>query len=138
VTAAAQLNGGNAVAGTFPGGAVTAGYQMPASAAPGFGGTSNPQANQSANAAGLTQLAAGSHALQTVPRGAAPTFGYALPAGEAPPLAQELDALDAQVRQALGEPPYAPKGTSPVAQSYPSDPFDPAEFNRQVQAAFQP
>jgi len=72
------------------------------------------------------------------------------------PSESELDALDDEVRRALGEPPRIPKGTAPdLERNVPNrppaspekaasmftpakDPFDPAEFNRRVGAKTGP
>lgn len=76
--------------------------------------------------------------LRPVPR--QPKFG-AQPPSDGPSLS-ELDALDDQVRQALGEPPRNPAPATPAtalpAGAAPADPFDPAEFNQRAAAKSQP
>jgi hypothetical protein len=87
------------------------------------------------------------------------TAGAIRPSGPAPapgaaggPTESEWDALDDEVRRLLGEPPRIPRGSTPDLQrSAPkrlpampdkaasmtapaTDPFDPAEFNRRVEA----
>lgn len=104
----------------------------------------------------LQPVAPGSAGLQQVPRaenGSASgprSPAFALPPGESGPLASELDALDAEIRRALGEPPYVPNPAAPssthlnvgadkpITPAGKSDPFDPAEFNRQARRSPQP
>jgi hypothetical protein len=81
-------------------------------------------------AVALIPVQTGTSQLRQVPRAGPPG---ALPdpsptgfQGEQPPSLQEIDALDAQLRQLLGEGPAT--GRPGVPNS--SDPFDPAEFNR--------
>ncbi len=63
----------------------------------------------------------------TTPNQAAsiPFPASAFPPGTQPPAAVEIEALDAQLRTVLGEPPAGTANSQ-------ADPFDPAEFNRQI------
>lgn len=131
-----------------------------------YASPSDPKSRTSES--GLEPVASGAAQLRQVPRQGASASDFAIPSGERPPLASELDALDAEVRRVLGEPPYdsnravapqqsggsknpaapvsgpgrssvpnslAPKAT---AEKTKSDPFDPAEFNRQVRQGSRP
>jgi hypothetical protein len=87
------------------------------------GGVSNPIENEMSAAARLTQIVPGTMQLQSVPKQTASS-----PDKEAPakPSMREIDELEAQLNRALAEDP------SHRSQSTSGDPFDPAEFNRQV------
>ncbi|MCR9292595.1 MAG: hypothetical protein NXI32_07740 [bacterium] len=117
--------------------------------------TSNGAANQGYAAGGTNPAAAfmpyspavtlmpvrpGESGLRPVPK----EFGSAnpsdFPQGDVP-LASEIDALDRQLSQLLGETPVIQPTTAPIRPAAPSgtsagsvDPFDPAEFNRQSRA----
>ncbi len=91
-----------------PGSAAAAGSTAPAV----YNGQPKPSATDN-----LKPLAPGAAQLRTVPQSGQPTM---IP-GTGPITNRELDELDDQVRKALGEPPRAQA----------TDPFDPAEFNRQ-------
>lgn len=71
----------------------------------------------------LVPVKPGDRGLKAVPRSEGPLDAAGFPGGDVP-LDSEIDRLDQQLRQILGEPP-APAPTT-------TDPFDPAEFNRQA------
>ncbi len=80
----------------------------------------------------LVPVQPGASGLKPVP-GQNGTQVVAFPNDDAPTLG-EIDALDRQLRQILGEPPLPANqeaANSPARGPAQSDPFDPAEFNRQ-------
>lgn len=87
--------------------------------------------NASASGGGPIPLGPNASALRPVPR--QPKFGIQ---GGVQPATGELDALDDQVRRALGEPPRDRTKTdvlpSSSGSSSPKDPFDPALFNQRA------
>ncbi len=87
-----------------------------------------------ASAVMLIPVDPGATQLKQVPRSSATTADVspetpfpssAFPVGSLLPTAADMDALDAQIKAALGE-------RSPTSNAVPVDPFDPAEFNRKV------
>ncbi len=90
----------------------------------------NSRSYPTSNSNGLKAVAPGSLNLRAVPHGGQDFIGASSDQAAAgdfqPPAASELDQLDARLREILGESPAESGGVVP------SDPFDPAIFNRRV------
>ncbi len=90
------------------------------------GGAALRRVPQAASADAMPNAARSAQAASQQPAVAFPATGF--PVGVQPPTASDLDALDAQLREILGE---AKIGSAAATD----DPFDPAEFNRKARRA---
>ncbi len=108
------------------------GTEYAAAGSPQMRSNQTPQFVPYSPAVALVPVSPGANRLRQVPR---PEGGF--PNNDTPTMA-EIDALDAQLKQMMGEPGNLPRGNtdpntpaSNVRQPSGEDPFDPEEFNKQ-------